>query len=247
MALTFDDVLLKPGYSEVLPRDVSLSTRFSRSISLNIPLVSAAMDSVTESSTAICLAQLGGLGVIHRNLSPALQAAEVFRVKKFESGVISDPICGTETTTVREVIELTRRENISGVPVLNGDGKLCGIVTRRDLRFETGYDKCLSEVMTPRDRLVTVREGASRDEIKALLHRHRIEKLPVIDQEFYLKGLVTVKDLEKESEYPQASKDELGRLRVAAAVGTGSEFPFFLDKRIVVQGSAHPGAGESGP
>jgi len=223
MALTFDDVLLKPGYSEVLPRDVSLSTRFSRSISLNIPLVSAAMDSVTESSTAICLAQLGGLGVIHRNLSPALQAAEVLRVKKFESGVISDPICATETTTVREVVELTRRENISGVPVLDGDGKLCGIVTRRDLRFETGYDKRLSEVMTPRDRLVTVREGASREEIKALLHRHRIEKLPVVDQEFYLKGLVTVKDLEKESEYPQASKDELGRLRVAAAVGTGSD------------------------
>ena len=221
MALTFDDVLLKPGYSEVLPRDVSLSSWFSRSISLNIPLVSAAMDSVTESSTAICLAQLGGLGVIHRNLSPALQAAEVLRVKKFESGVISDPICATETATVREVLELTRREKISGVPVLNGDGKLCGIVTRRDLRFETGYDKRLSEVMTPRDRLVTVRAGASREEIKALFHRHRIEKLPVVDQEFYLKGLVTVKDLEKESEYPQASKDELGRLRVAAAVGTG--------------------------
>jgi len=221
MALTFDDVLLKPGYSEVLPRDVSLSSWFSRSISLNIPLVSAAMDSVTESSTAICLAQLGGLGVIHRNLSPALQAAEVLRVKKFESGVISDPICATETATVREVLELTRREKISGVPVLNGDGKLCGIVTRRDLRFETGYDKRLSEVMTPRDRLVTVRAGASREEIKTLFHRHRIEKLPVVDQEFYLKGLVTVKDLEKESEYPQASKDELGRLRVAAAVGTG--------------------------
>ena len=228
MALTFDDVLLKPGYSEVLPHEVSLSTRFSRNIGLNIPLVSAAMDTVTEYSAAICLAQAGGLGVIHRNLTPELQGAEVMRVKKFESGVISDPICVNEHATVREILDLTEREQISGVPVLDGQGKLCGIVTRRDLRFESGYDKPVSEVMTPRERLVTVREGASRQDIMTLLHRHRIEKLPVIDSEFQLQGLVTVKDIQKEREYPHASKDSMGRLRVAAAVGTGAD----TDERV---------------
>lgn len=222
-ALTFDDVLLVPGYSDVLPRDVRLNTAFSRNLRLNIPLVSAAMDTVTESRAAICLAQEGGIGVIHRNLTPQRQALEVSRVKKFESGVISDPICVRENATIKEVMTLTREHRISGVPVLNDEGRLAGIVTSRDLRFETRLDLPITEIMTPRPKLVTVGEGASRDEVVRLLHEHRIEKVLVEDDEGNLKGLITVKDIQKDSEFPNACKDDQGRLLVAAAVGTGSD------------------------
>jgi IMP dehydrogenase len=219
-ALTFDDVLLVPAYSNVLPRDVELKTRLTRTIDLNIPLVSAAMDTVTEARMAISLAQEGGIGIIHKNLSPERQAEEVRRVKKFEAGVITQPITVTPDTTVRQVLELTRKHNISGVPVVQG-GKLVGIVTSRDLRFETRYDEPVSRIMTPQERLVTVKEGASREEILKLLHEHRIEKVLVVDSDFALKGLVTVKDIQKSSEYPNSVKDAKGRLRVGAAVGVG--------------------------
>ncbi len=221
-ALTFDDVLLVPASSSVLPRDVNLATHVTRRLRLNIPLLSAAMDTVTEARAAICLAQEGGLGVVHRNLTPGSQAEEVRRVKKFESGVISDPITVSANTSVREVLEITRNHRISGVPVIDDD-KLAGIVTSRDLRFETRYSEPVSRVMTPKERLVTVKEGASRRQIQSLLHEHRIEKVLVVDDDFNLKGLVTVKDIQKESEHPNACKDTKGRLLVAAAVGVGAD------------------------
>ena len=223
LALTFDDVLLVPAFSEVVPHNVSLKTLFSRNIALNVPLVSAAMDTVTESRAAICLAQAGGIGVVHRNLTPPAQAAEVSAVKKYESGVITDPICVTAYTTVAEVVALTREHRISGVPVLDDDGKLVGIVTSRDLRFETHFDQPISSVMTGRERLVTAPEGAGRAEIRQLLHQYRIEKVLLVDGGFNLKGMVTVKDIQKQTEFPDASKDARGRLRVAAAVGTGED------------------------
>ncbi len=219
-ALTFDDVLLVPAYSEVLPKEVDLRTRLTREIALHIPLVSAAMDTVTEARLAIALAQEGGIGVIHKNMPPEQQAEEVRRVKKYEAGVIKEPITVSPQATVREVLELTRTHNISGVPVVDGD-RLVGIVTNRDLRFETRYDAKVAEVMTPRERLVTVREGASREEVVRLLREHRIEKVLVVNDAFQLRGLITVKDIQKASEKPWACKDEQERLRVGAAVGTG--------------------------
>jgi IMP dehydrogenase len=220
-ALTFDDVLMVPGYSSVLPRDVSLKTRLTKTIQLNIPLLSAAMDTVTEGRAAICLAQEGGIGIIHKNLTPERQAEEVRRVKKFESGIISDPITVTPDMTIRQVLELTRKHRISGVPVTERS-QLVGIVTSRDLRFETRYDEPVSRIMTPKDRLVTVKEGASREEVLDKLHKHRIEKVLVVDNKFGLKGLITVKDIQKSSEFPNSVKDNTGRLRVGAAVGVGA-------------------------
>ncbi len=219
-ALTFDDVLLVPGYSEILPRDAALGTRLSKEIRLNIPFLSAAMDTVTESRLAICMAQEGGLGIIHKNMPIEEQAREVRIVKKFESGVIKNPITVGPDATIRDVLMLTRTQNISGVPVVDGQG-LIGIVTSRDLRFETHYDAPVSSVMTPKQRLVTVEEGASRERVVDLLHQHRIEKVLVVDDDFNLRGLITVKDIQKETEFPRACKDEFGQLRVGAAVSTG--------------------------
>jgi IMP dehydrogenase len=219
-ALTFDDVLLIPAHSAVLPKDVSLRTQLTRAVTLNIPLLSAAMDTVTEARAAICMAQEGGMGIVHKNLTPARQAEEVRRVKKYESGVITSPITVSPDTTIGKVLELTRAHHISGVPVTDGD-KLLGIVTSRDLRFETRYGEPVSRIMTPKDKLVTVKEGATRDEIQKLLHQHRIEKVLVVDEKFGLKGLITVKDIQKSQEYPRAAKDAKGRLRVGAAVGVG--------------------------
>ena len=216
-ALTFDDVLLVPNYSETLPKDASLKAPLTRDLTVNIPLLSAAMDTVTESRAAICMAQEGGIGVVHRNLPPERQAKEVSRVKKHEAGVINDPITVNHTTTVSEVLELTRRKRISGVPVLE-DGKLSGIVTSRDLRFETHLDAPVSTIMTPKQKLVTVKEGASRDRVQELLHEHRIEKVLVVDDDFNLQGLITVKDLQKSSDYPNACRDDSGSLLAAAAV-----------------------------
>ena len=221
-ALTFDDVLLLPAHSKVLPREVDLSTQLTRDIRLNIPLLSAAMDTVTESRAAICLAQEGGMGIIHKNMTGEQQAAEVLRVKKFEAGIIKDPITTRPDATIREVMELTRANNISGVPVTDGPN-LVGIVTSRDLRFETRYDQPVSSIMTPKDKLVTVQEGASKEEVRALLHKYRIEKVLVVDKKFGLKGLITVKDIQKSTDYPNAAKDEDGRLRVGAAVGVGGD------------------------
>jgi IMP dehydrogenase len=218
--LTFDDVLLLPAHSTVLPKDVDLKTSLTRTISLNIPLLSAAMDTVTEARAAICLAQEGGLGIIHKNITPERQADEVRRVKKFEAGIISNPITVTPDTTIRKVLELTRAQHISGVPVTQGD-KLVGIVTSRDLRFETRYEEPVSRIMTPQEKLVTVKEGASRDEILKLLHQHRIEKILVVDDKFGLKGLITVKDIQKSTEFPRSAKDRKGRLLAGAAVGVG--------------------------
>ena len=220
-ALTFDDVLLLPAHSTVLPRDVSLTTRLTPEIELKIPVLSAAMDTVTEARLAITLAQEGGLGIIHKNMTAEQQAEEVRRVKKFESGVIKDPITVTPDTSIRDVIELTRANNISGVPVVDGND-LVGIVTSRDRRFETNLDKPVSSIMTPKDKLVTVKEGASREEVLALLHKHRIERVLVINGGFKLRGMITVKDIQKSTDYPNACKDEYGRLRVGAAVGTGA-------------------------
>jgi IMP dehydrogenase len=218
-ALTFDDVLLVPAYSEILPREVDLSTRVTRRIRLNVPLLSAAMDTVTEARLAITIAQEGGVGVIHKSMSIEAQAREVARVKKFESGVIKDPITVSPTMSIREVLDLTRARGISGVPVVVGR-KAVGIVTHRDLRFEQKLDAPVSQVMTPQDRLVTVREDASKDEVLRLLHKHRIEKLLVVNANHELVGMITVKDFQKATEFPRACKDETGRLRVGAAVGT---------------------------
>ncbi len=219
-ALTFDDVLLVPAHSTVLPREVSLTTRITREIQLNIPLLSAAMDTVTESRLAIALAQEGGIGIVHKNMSPRSQAAEVAKVKRFESGVVKEPITISPAMTVREVLEITRRHHISGLPVLEGK-RVVGIVTNRDLRFETNLDQPVKNIMTPREKLVTVKEGASLEEAKALMHRHRLERVLVINGDFELRGLMTVKDILKSSEHPSAAKDPFGRLRVGAAVGVG--------------------------
>lgn len=219
-ALTFDDVLLVPAHSTVLPRDVDTRTRLTRAIALNIPLVSAAMDTVTEARLAIAIAQEGGIGIIHKNMTIEQQVREVRHVKKYESGVIKDPITVPPTTSIRDVIKLTRAKNISGVPVVDGD-ELVGIVTSRDLRFETRFDEPVSSVMTPKERLVTVNENADPKEAVALLHKHRIEKVLVVNDDFHLRGLITVKDIQKAKDYPQACKDDQERLRVGAAVGTG--------------------------
>ncbi|MEW5837874.1 MAG: IMP dehydrogenase [Pseudomonadota bacterium] len=225
--LTFDDVLLVPAHSVVLPRDVSLVTRLTRDIVLNIPMVSAAMDTVTEASLAIALAQEGGIGIIHKNMSAEQQARHVRKVKKYESGVIKDPITVTPDSTIREVNQLARYHNISGFPVVDG-ANLVGIVTHRDLRFETQLDAPVSSVMTGRDKLVTVHEGASRDEVLALLHKHRIEKILVVNGDFHLRGMITVKDIQKSTDFPNACKDSFGSLRVGAAVGTGAD----TDERV---------------
>ncbi len=220
-ALTFDDVLLSPAYSDLLPRDASLATQLTRDIKLNIPLVSAAMDTVTESRLAITLAQEGGIGIIHKNMTAEQQAAEVRTVKKFESGVVKEPITVSPNVTIREVIELTRENNISGVPVVDGDD-LVGIVTNRDLRFETHLDDLVTHVMTPKDKLVTVKEGSDREEAIKLLHQNRIEKVLIVNDDFHLRGMITVKDIQKAKDYPQACKDEQEQLMVGAAVGTGA-------------------------
>jgi IMP dehydrogenase len=232
-ALTFDDVLLVPAYSNILPRDVSLKTQLTRKIELKIPLISAAMDTVTESRLAIAMAQEGGIGIIHKNMTAENQAREVSSVKKFESGVIKDPITVPPSTSIRDVMALTRARNISGVPVVD-KGELVGIVTSRDLRFETRYDEPVHKVMTTKERLVTVREGASKDEAIHLLHKHRIEKVLVVNDRFELRGMITVKDIQKAKDYPQASKDEHERLRVGAAVGTGAG----TDERVAILADA---------
>ena len=221
-ALTFDDVLLVPAHSIVMPREVNLSTQLTRNITLNIPLVSAAMDTVTEAPLAIALAQEGGLGIIHKNMTPAEQAAHVSRVKRFESGVVNDPVTIAPHMTVRDVLALTQKHKISGLPVVDGN-KIVGIVTNRDLRFETNLDQAISNIMTPRARLITVREGASKDEVIKLLHQHRLERVLVIDDSDTLKGLITVKDIQKSHDHPNACKDKQGRLRVGAAVGVGAD------------------------
>ena len=219
-ALTFDDVLLVPAHSAILPRDVSLATRLTRKIQLNLPLLSAAMDTVTEARLAIALAQEGGIGIVHKNLNPKAQAAEVAKVKRFESGVLKDPITVPPTMSVREVLALTRSYRISGLPVVD-NGVVVGIVTNRDTRFETNLDQPVRNIMTPRDRLITVSEGSSPEEAKALMHKHRLERVLVVNAGFQLRGLVTVKDILKSSEHPLACKDEQGHLRVGAAVGVG--------------------------
>ncbi|HVF34237.1 MAG TPA: IMP dehydrogenase [Candidatus Saccharimonadia bacterium] len=221
-ALTFDDVSLVPAESNVLPKDVRTATRLTRGIELNIPVVSAAMDTVTEARLAITMAQGGGIGIVHRNMPIERQAAEVRLVKKFEAGVIRDPICVSPGTSISDVIALTRAKNISGVPVVDGE-RLVGIVTNRDLRFETKLDDPVRNVMTKQDRLVTVREGAGDDEVLALLHRHRIEKVLVVNDAFELRGLITVKDIQKARENPDSAKDDQERLRVGAAVGVGGD------------------------
>ena len=219
-ALTFDDVLLVPAHSAVLPREVSLQTRLTRNISLNLPILSAAMDTVTEARLAITLAQEGGIGIIHKNMTAREQAAQVANVKRFESGVVKDPITISGNMIVRDVLNLTRQHRISGLPVVDGT-KVIGIVTNRDLRFETNLDQPVCNIMTPRDRLVTVKEGSSREEALDLMHRFRLERVLVVNDEFELKGLITVKDIQKSSEHPLASKDQFGRLRAGAAVGVG--------------------------
>jgi IMP dehydrogenase len=219
-ALTFDDVLLVPAHSTVLPRDVSLNTRLTRKIKLSIPLVSAAMDTVTESRLAIAIAQEGGIGIIHKNLTPKAQAAEVLKVKRFESGVLRDPMTVSPDITVRELLALTQQYRVSGFPVVDR-GKVVGMVTNRDYRFETNLDAPVSTIMTPRERLIYVKEGASPEEARALLHKHRLERVLVVNDSFALRGLVTVKDILKATEHPLASKDEQGKLWVGAAVGVG--------------------------
>ena len=219
-ALTFDDVLLIPAHSSVVPRQVRLTTRLTRSLSLNIPLLSAAMDTVTESRLAIAMAQEGGLGIVHKNMTPEVQAAEVARVKRFESGVIKDPITVPPGMSVREVMALTQQRRISGLPVVDGR-KVVGIVTNRDLRFETNLDQPVSNVMTAHPRLITIREGDDLETAKALMHKHRLERVLVVNDAMELNGLVTVRDMLKSTEHPEACKDEQGRLLVGAAVGVG--------------------------
>lgn len=226
-ALTFDDVLLLPDYSEVVAKDVCLKTALTRSINLNIPLVSAAMDTVTEARLAIAMAQQGGIGIIHKNMTVAAQAAQVQQVKRFESGVVKDPITIESTATVRELIALTKENRISGVPVMQ-NGKLVGIVTSRDVRFEPQLEAPVASIMTPKERLVTVKEGASAETVKELLHRHRIEKILVINDNFDLRGMITVKDFSKSETFPNACKDDQGRLRVGASVGVGGD----TDQRV---------------
>ena len=223
-ALTFDDVLLVPARSDVLPREVDLSTQLTRNIRIGLPVLSAAMDTVTEARLAITMAQEGGMGIIHKNMPIDAQARQVGHVKKFESGVIADPITVSPDATIRQVIELTRARGISGVPVVSG-AKVVGIVTHRDLRFERKLDAPVSTVMTPKERLVTVREGAPKDEVQRLLHKHRIEKVLVVGVDDELRGMITVKDFQKATEFPRASKDSTGRLRVGAAVGTSPDTP----------------------
>jgi IMP dehydrogenase len=219
-ALTFDDVLLVPAYSQVLPRDTRLATRLSRNIILNLPLVSAALDTVTEARLAIAIAQEGGIGIVHKNMTPKQQAQEVARVKRYESGVLRDPITISPGVPVREVIKLSRQHGISGFPVLE-NGRVVGIVTNRDLRFETRMDVPVRDIMTPRERLITVKEGASLDEGKALMHKHKLERVLVVNDEFELRGLMTVKDITKQTSFPNAARDAQGKLRVGAAVGVG--------------------------
>jgi IMP dehydrogenase len=219
-ALTFDDVLLVPAFSQVLPRDTNLTTRLSRHITLNLPLVSAAMDTVTEARLAIAIAQEGGIGIVHKNLVPKAQAAEVARVKRYESGVLRDPITITPELPVREVLALSKAHGISGFPVLQGK-KVVGIVTNRDLRFETRMDVPVREIMTPRERLITVREGAAIEDGKALMHKHKLERVLVVNDAFELRGLMTVKDITKQTDFPSAARDAQGKLRVGAAVGVG--------------------------
>ncbi len=219
-ALTFDDVLLLPAHSTVLPKDVTLNTRLTKAITLNIPILSAAMDTVTESRLAISLAQEGGIGIIHKNMTIAEQASEIRKVKKFESGVIKDPITVSPNTSIKDVVAITQKHNISGVPVVEGED-LVGIVTSRDLRFELRLEEPVKNIMTTKDRLITVKEGTSRGEIRKLLHENRIEKVLVINDDFKLRGLITVKDIQKASEFPNACKDDSAQLRVGAAVGVG--------------------------
>ena len=226
-ALTFDDVLLVPAHSHVIPRDVSLQTRLTRSITLNIPLLSAAMDTVTEARLAIGIAQEGGLGIVHKNMTPTRQAAEVAKVKRFESGVVKDPITIPPSMSVRQVLALTQQYRISGLPVVEGR-RVVGIVTNRDLRFETNLDQPVSRIMTPAEKLVTVPEGTDLDAAKALMHRHRLERVLVLNDARELRGLITVKDILKSTEHPLACKDDLGRLRVGAAVGTAGD----TDERV---------------
>ncbi|MFV8571181.1 IMP dehydrogenase [Marinobacter sp. SBS5] len=221
-ALTFDDVLLVPGYSEVLPHQVDLKTQLTKGITLNIPLISAAMDTVTDAELAVAMAQEGGIGIMHKNMTVEQQAAEVRRVKKHESGVVKDPITVTPDTTVRELVDITMANNISGLPVVDGD-ELVGIVTGRDIRFESRMETPVRDIMTGKENLVTVKEGANLDEVKELLHKHRIEKILVVNDSFELRGLITVKDIQKAKDYPMACKDDQGRLRVGAAVGTGGD------------------------
>ena len=232
-ALTFDDVLLEPAHSNVVPREVSLATQLTKNITLNIPLVSAAMDTVTEANLAIALAEQGGIGIIHKNMSPESQADHVKKVKRFESGVVNDPITINPNMSVDEVIQITRKHKISGLPVIDNN-KVVGIVTNRDLRFEDNLNQPVKNVMTPRERLVTVAEGASKDEIMRLLHQHRLERLLVIDKDDHLRGLITVKDIQKSSDHPFACKDSDERLRVGAAVGTGED----TEKRVELLVSA---------
>ena len=221
-ALTFDDVLLIPAHSEVVPREVSLATRLTRGVALNIPVVSAAMDTVTEARLAIAVAQEGGIGIVHKNMTPAKQAAEVAKVKRFESGVVKDPITIPPTMSVREVLALTHKHRISGLPVVEGR-RVVGIVTNRDLRFETNLDQPVSAIMTPAVRLVTVPEGGDLETAKSLMHRHRLERVLVVNGDHELRGLITVKDIQKSTEHPLACKDELGRLRVGAAISVASD------------------------
>ncbi len=232
-ALTFDDVLLVPAFSDVLPRDTSLKTRLTRNISLNMPLVSAAMDTVTEGRLAIAMAQQGGVGIIHKNLTAAEQAREVAKVKRFESGVVRDPITVPPEMKVRDVIALSQQHGISGFPVVEG-AQLMGIVTNRDLRFETRLDEPVRTIMTPRERLVTVKEGTALAEAKALMHSHRLERVLVVNDAFELRGLMTVKDITKQTEHPDACKDEHGKLRVGAAVGVGAD----NEERVVALAAA---------
>jgi len=232
--LTFDDVLLVPAYSEILPNDVDVSTRLTQNIKLNIPLISAAMDTVTESSTAIAMAQEGGIGIIHRNLDIQYQAAEVKRVKKYESGMIVNPLTVRPKHKVSDALEIMLKQNITGLPVTKEDDTLLGIITFRDLRFEKNLDFKVEQVMTPKKRLITVGEGTTLEEAKELLHKYKIEKLPVVDKEFRLRGLITMKDIEKIEKYPTASKDSMGRLRCGAAVGVGPDREERIDALIDV-------------